>query len=935
MTRHLCLKNDLPTPSKEQLEIITAVNRDFNVMVNAVAGSGKTTTINLIAKNVYPKKVLVVTYNRRLMDESNLKAKRYDLDNIDVRTYHALCSRLYNPAPTDRGMIEALNAKVKNHSIDYDIVIIDEGQDCKSLFYKFVVKVLNDNTKNAQLIILGDIKQNIYAFNGTDGRYLSLADKILQNKKDWVSLTLTTSYRLTPAVAGFVNNCLLGSDLIIGGNTKCKNIKPEYHMVLGFDDGLWDQWVDDFKDMMKDNKYKYEDVFIIASSITQKSKFMRSPVTRLENALVRSGIKCNAVTSDDEQLKEDTMRGKVVFSTFHSVKGLERKVVIVLGMEDFFYNLGCNKNEPLDSCPNIIYVACTRSLEKLILVHNAMNNYLPFLNQEQLPNYTTIKKYGVYHPLKDKLSGNKEDDKTIGCKDFIKHINEDALDPFDPFWTVRKKAQNNPGVKAIIATAGDQYENVSDINGVAIVEHAVMPITKRINIREILLQKYGGDDDGAGADKKLPKEHLKFIKPEKKFKSIKHMLKLANIYLSYCGHGFLFKVAQLNTYDFLSQEMADTFAERIRSNITTNGHLLETETNLKHAVDWSISKNNGQMLTIYGRSDIIDHDNKVLWEVKCKHALTSSDRLQLIIYAVCYGKADYKYKLINTFTGEILELTYDDSFADLLAQIVCDKYRSVGTTTDAEFIESNTCSVSTYVCGGAADDDDFDDNSWESDDVSADFNLSLDADADADADADDADMSLDAAAGPATKDTYVMVVDTETTGTSVNQHRISSICWKLFDNNGVEHSSDYYIVKPDGFNNDNHPRAVVVHKITQAMALAEGIPMKIILQKFERALEKSYKVVAHNIAFDSGFIMKEAGIIAKFDLIRKFSELDKYCTMSGGKCIVNAKNIKGQIKNPKLTEMYQHFFEGETFDAHDARNDVMACARCYFKMIVC
>lgn len=871
----------LPEPSNEQMDIINAVSDEYNVIVSAVAGSGKTTAINLIAKHLYPKEILVITYNRRLMDDGNIRAKEYSIDNMEVRTYHSLCSKLHQKAEKDAGIIAAIKSdSCSKRDINYDIIIIDEAQDCKNLLYKYVVKVLGENKKNVQLVILGDGRQNIYKFDGADSRYLSCADKIMKNGKEWKTLTLSTSYRLTPAVAGFINNCMLGKDVIVGGNTRNINMKPEYHIIDGFNNNLWDKWVDDFERMLDKNSYKYDDVFIIASSVRQGGR-IRNPVTRLENALVRKGIPCNAITFDDEQLNKNTMRGKIVFSTFHSVKGLERKVVVVLGMDAFFYKLGNNTNESRDVCPNPLYVACTRVLEKMILVHNASNNHLPFLKKKLLEDYVDVKKYSNYSKTRDYMYKKKD---TIECTTLIKGIKEELFEPFTKYFNVIQHGEDSIVKDTIINTNGDQYENVSDIIGVGVVEYSVMPIIKDITIRRLLLRD----------ENKIPENYLKFIKSDKnndnKFKSIKYILELANIYLSY-SHGFLFKLSQLKRYDFITQEIVNKLADRLRFNLSKK---IETEISKRCSTEW-YDGTHKKFLEIYSRCDVIDYDNKTLWEVKCKQSLTTTDKLQLIIYTVSLADPEYKYKLINLYTNEIIELTYNDCLKDLLNQFITDKYKYIQEISDTEFINTNRVEIR-----GNIDQDCF----------------VLDEDEE---DKED-------------EKKYTMVFDIETTGTSSNNHRIVSICWELFDKDNELQSSKYYIVRPTDFNINEYPNAVKIHKITQNKALDKGVPLTEILSEFNESLNITSTLVAHNLTFDEKFIMKESGRNNKLDVITKMANLKKYCTMKNSRTIVNAKDYKGHLKNPNLGELYKHFFN-DTFNAHNADEDVKACAKCYFKLI--
>lgn len=60
-------------PSEEQKAIIENLKNQYNITVEAVAGSGKTTTCLLIAKSFKEKEVLILTYNKRLADETKEK----------------------------------------------------------------------------------------------------------------------------------------------------------------------------------------------------------------------------------------------------------------------------------------------------------------------------------------------------------------------------------------------------------------------------------------------------------------------------------------------------------------------------------------------------------------------------------------------------------------------------------------------------------------------------------------------------------------------------------------------------------------------------------------------------------------------------------------------------------------------------------------------
>jgi hypothetical protein len=73
-------------PTTEQQAIIDAVKACSAVKVYALAGTGKTTTLRLIAE-AYPKaRMLYLAFNKAIADEARNKFP----DNVDVRTVHSL-----------------------------------------------------------------------------------------------------------------------------------------------------------------------------------------------------------------------------------------------------------------------------------------------------------------------------------------------------------------------------------------------------------------------------------------------------------------------------------------------------------------------------------------------------------------------------------------------------------------------------------------------------------------------------------------------------------------------------------------------------------------------------------------------------------------------------------------------------------------------------
>ena len=56
----------LPSISKNQIQIVENLKQNNNIIVESVAGSGKTTTILHCATLLYNIKILLLTYNAKL-----------------------------------------------------------------------------------------------------------------------------------------------------------------------------------------------------------------------------------------------------------------------------------------------------------------------------------------------------------------------------------------------------------------------------------------------------------------------------------------------------------------------------------------------------------------------------------------------------------------------------------------------------------------------------------------------------------------------------------------------------------------------------------------------------------------------------------------------------------------------------------------------------
>jgi len=659
----------LCTPSEEQSEIIQSVIDGKNVIVDSVAGSGKTTTILHIGKSLPEKKILVLTYNAKLKIETRDKATSLELENMEIHSYHAFCVKYYDHrCYTDPGIIAVLKGDKKpKKSFSYDLILLDEQQDMTNLYYRLVKKVIRDSgTKDIQIACFGDIYQNIYSFKGSDDRFLSFGDKIYgtETNREWRHLRISESFRITKNMCNFVNKHLLGNTRII--SKKESQHKVRYIICDTFTQTPYDE----FRKYIELG-YRADDIFVLAPSV-KKGKH-DSPVRILENKIVNSGIPCYVPISDEEKIDEQIIQNKVVFSTFHQVKGLERKVVLVFNFDDSYFDF-YGRDLPKDRCPNIMYVALTRAKEQMTLFHHYENEYIScLLDKYRIGTSCTLIERRDCLGLKKTLHEPLE----LGVTELIRNMGIEIIEYaiHSIYYKTVQIAEKAIDIPLKIQTGANTFENVSDINGVAIpaiyeyLSHKKVTMIDQLKKLISRLSLYHRQQ----YDTIVHKDKM----------TVSDILYLANLYSSIVS-GYIFKTEQIKEYKWLAAKPLKSCLERLGSVVSKDGTTYEVSVEAKEVI---------YNRRLVGIVDVIDGVKNIVYELKCVQTVTSENILQLAIYAwIIEGldpnrQAKVTYKLFNIFTNEVIEVIYNEKIKGMVEFLVKAKYGSLERCNDEEFIE--------------------------------------------------------------------------------------------------------------------------------------------------------------------------------------------------------------------------------------------------------
>lgn len=675
---------DMPQISDEQAAIVEAI-ADNNVTVDAVAGSGKTTTAMFIARQYPNKRILLLTYNKQLQLDSQRKCAAFS--NITVKTFHGFCGYMYGlVCRNDKMMYNIItNAPVK--TINYDIIIIDEAQDLIEVYYELIKVIDKHNTITHTLMLVGDKYQNIYYFNGATTRYLVNPEKYFD--RSFKHLTLQTSYRLTNQMSAWLNNDVMHQQRIL----TCKDGKP---VTIVFSSNQYTSADVAAKYFGKKINELYRsgvdvnDIMIVCFSVRSSGmqKFIR--------CIKRYTTFDIYVPMSDDYINRDCCKDKVLFSSIHQSKGIERDYVFLLQFDTSY----CYAyKEYLTELNNLFYVGLTRAKKELTvfirdIVVNVGNKQtiiepFKFITFSDNAYVTYINKIKTSPKLKeDMIDGKRHEAVTKLCK-FIKASDEMKLTALISIDTL-PTSRINPNIPDTV-----NNEEVSDISGCAVTDMLAFKqgnvcaknIIDKCKTIQSYLHKFAND---VFTLNNLQKINVSNILCNVTSMSINQLLKLetfkdCNGDTSYGNlRGFIHRPLQLGAsgFNWINNDDIELMIKTTEDNFTRNHLSLQGEyesplsANLQELpTGRTLWRNDVELDGIYsvadieGRADLITESGDII-EFKVVNELTLSHICQALLYAFMHDS--HTAILYNIRTGEMLRVSCNNEIE--LMKTLLDRY---------------------------------------------------------------------------------------------------------------------------------------------------------------------------------------------------------------------------------------------------------------------
>jgi len=478
--------------------------------------------------------------------------------------------------------------------------------------------------------------------------------------------------------------------------------------------------VSTIRDLIENNGAKPADFFVLGGSV----KGPNSVIRRIENALVDANIPCHVpMMENSEHMDEEVIKGKIVFSSFHTSKGRQRPFVFVVGFDHSYFKTIARSMDPL-SCPNTLYVATTRASNRMYLLESdewPSDRPFKFLKKShkemQCAPYIDFR--GIPRTIfeEDPTPGSSKQTSPIRITptDLTKFISESVLEEITQtldsiFIRETTTTENAIHLPTMIKTQRHGFfEDVSDLNGIAI--PAIL--------YDYITSIYDPDDSDEKQTNSILYDLIKYnlskTKPNKHIflknilaglnpvcEEISDYLYMANV-LEATQEKLYFKLKQIDRdeYTWLTPQILVDCKSRMMK--VLEAEIMEAEPLIEKTIihydqDYENERLNAFLSSHFpeskfafsARTDLITKNT--LWELKCTSEISAEHMIQTVIYAwimrTIHTDFNKSVKIFNIRTGQVLRLDASKETLDaIVIALLKGKYEKTAPLSTPQFIE--------------------------------------------------------------------------------------------------------------------------------------------------------------------------------------------------------------------------------------------------------
>lgn len=376
---------------------------DKNRLIRGVAGSGKTLILasraKLLAKEHPDWKILILCYNislarsiegmiRHMMNEPD---SLFDFDftgdqpdppakghHIEVRNFHAW---LRNDLRINEQTIPAFVEKAeKGEAIlpKYDAIMIDEGQDFDSEWFKLVSCMLNPETKS--LLLVEDRAQSIYKRKRS---YVQDTGLDFRGRSKILSINYRNTAQIVQFAWEFYQKHSALKNKVVSKDFEGEIIAPQSTRRNGAGPAMvrTDSFFKEAAIVAKQIKKLQEEKKVPLSEILILYRVKRTHrmdyISVLQTALERESVPFYWLTQNsDSKRKFEKENDAVIISTIDSSKGLDFQAVFIVNVDNMPFALEEDKEREA----SLLYIGMTRAKEYLCLSYSGESEYTRYFD---------------------------------------------------------------------------------------------------------------------------------------------------------------------------------------------------------------------------------------------------------------------------------------------------------------------------------------------------------------------------------------------------------------------------------------------------------------------------------------------------------------------------------------------------------------------------
>ena len=353
------------------------------------SGSGKTLILAykaafLMRYNSSIKNILFVCFNITLVNyiQRLLSDKGVPLGVNGVQVYHFyhLCSEIIgeevayeNETSEYYDLVDQETlSKVKNYSVKYDAILVDEGQDFSAIMFRIVTSLLNPKIDN--LTIALDDNQDIYQ-RGSTWKEVGIRVRGRVHKISYV-------YRNTKEISEFASK-FIRKEASIPRDKRQEQLElfPDFFdfsgpkpVMIKFKEfnAITEYVAKTILKIVEKQQCPYSEIAIIYCKNSIRDENIHFLPKMFESALNAKGILCSWASENYLSKKSyDITTNKVTISTIHSTKGFDYTCAFIVGL-DMLEQDGWTKEQ----IRKMTYVAITRARYQLFIPYIHKNSLI-------------------------------------------------------------------------------------------------------------------------------------------------------------------------------------------------------------------------------------------------------------------------------------------------------------------------------------------------------------------------------------------------------------------------------------------------------------------------------------------------------------------------------------------------------------------------------